>query len=306
MLTKFWESTGETLSGKWLDQLFSPAFIFWGGGLIIIASRYGFNKILLGIQALTIDMQVAIVIVSFLVLSLSSAIVEQLRYVALRLLEGYLPWPFNFLGKPFIAIHQWKFRRALIHWNELKSKEDKGILTPDERNRMSKFEKELHYYPTNQDDFLSTSFGNAIRAGEQASHYKYGLDAVVCWTRLWMLLPSETKEDLNGSRESLDNLVKLVVWGILFLIWTWWWPWAILIGAIWILFAYAFAVQGAMTYADLIESAFDLYRFELYKAARWSLPPKSGQDEVNAGKKLTEFLWRGTTEKPVKLIHPDD
>jgi hypothetical protein len=289
-----------------MDQLFSPAFIFWGGGLVVMSSQYGFDKTWQEIQALSIEKQVALIIVGFLVLSLSTALLGQFRYAALRLLEGYWPWPTNFIGKLIIRFRKWNINRLQNRWNDLKNKEEKKILTTDGRREISKLEKQMHYYPINQDDLLPTLLGNAIRAGEDAPYYKYGLDALICWTRLWLLLPLEAQKDLSRSRQSLDDFVNLFVWGMLFLVWAWWWPWVILISAIWLLCAYTFAVQCAMTYSDLIESAFDLYRFELYKAVHWSLPKKSGKDEVRIGKQLTEFLWRGTSEKPINFINPKE
>ena len=306
MLTKFWENMGEGLSGKLLDRLLSPAFIFWGGGLLILAGRYGFNKTWHQIQALNFNTQLAAIFVGLLILSLSSELIDHLSFPALRMLEGYWHWPFHLVGKPLIVIHQRNAKHIRNQWNELKNKEDQGTLARDGRKKISELEKQLHYYPADSDDFLPTSLGNAIRAGESAPYHKYGLDAVVCWPRLWLLLPVEVQEELSRSRQSLDRLVKLVIWGMLFLFWAWWWPWVILIGLVWMVSVYDFAVQSAMTYADLLESAFDLHRFELYRAARWPKPKKSGEEEVSAGKQLTEFLWRGTTEKSVRFVHGKD
>jgi len=212
MLTSFWESAGEGLSGKWLELLISPAFIFWGGGIVIIAEQYGFDKAWLWITNLDVKNQTAIIIIGFLVLSLSAVLMNQLRYIALRLLEGYWSWPFNFIGKPMVAFHQWNFQRLQNRWNLLKSQEDKGILTADGRREMSELEKRLHYYPTEMPDFLPTSLGNALRSGEDAPYYKYGLDALTCWPRVWPLLPAEIQEDLSTSRQRLDSLVVLFIW----------------------------------------------------------------------------------------------
>ena len=62
--------------------------------------------------------------------------------------------------------------------------------------------------------FSPTYLGNALRAGESAVYYKYGLDVVVCWPRLWLLLPSSTQEELNKSRQKLDSsFIQLVALG---------------------------------------------------------------------------------------------
>ena len=68
--------------------------------------------------------------------------------------------------------------------------------------------------------------------------------------------------------------------------------------------AYVLILQAAMAYADLLESAFDLYRWELYKAARWPLPEASGEAEIAAGQRLTEFLWRGEVKPSIQYQPP--
>ncbi len=44
MLSQFWEKMGEGLSARWLEYLFSPALLFWGGGALILAGRLGFAE----------------------------------------------------------------------------------------------------------------------------------------------------------------------------------------------------------------------------------------------------------------------
>jgi hypothetical protein len=46
-------------------------------------------------------------------------------------------------------------------------------------------------------------------------------------------------------------------------------------------------------FADLVDSAYDLHRGEVYKALRWPLPG-SPADEVKTGPLITRYLWRGT------------
>lgn len=303
MLTKFWENMDEGLSGKWLDQLLTPAFIFWGGGLLIFVLRNGIGAVWLQIRELSIETQFGAIIIGLLILLFSNELMEKLDYAALRLLEGYWFKPFQLISRLLIAFHQRRAERLHTEWNGLKAKEDHGILSAEEQKRISDLETQLHYYPADPNDFLPTYLGNALRAGESAVYYKYGLDAVVCWSRLWLLVPSSIQEELNKSRKKLDQLIQLVAWGFLFVIWTWWWPWAVVISLAWIFLSYDFAVQSARVYADLLKSVFDLYRFDLYKAAGWTLPSQSGDTEVVKGKQLTEYLWRGTTEKPLKFDH---
>jgi hypothetical protein len=61
---------------------------------------------------------------------------------------------------------------------------------------------------------------------------------------------------------------------------------------------YGMACQSAMSYGDLLESAFDLHRFSLYDALRWPRPENSSAEKA-LGHQLTEYLWRGTLPKPL-------
>jgi len=140
---------------------------------------------------------------------------------------------------------------------------------------------------------MPTAVGNILRAGESAPAEKYGLDAVVCWPRLWMLLPKEIRDDLVTARQNLMTLTELWAWGLLFLVWSIWSPWAIAVSIVWLALAYVWLMESARGYADLIVSAFDLYRWKLYEALDWPRPKDRGA-EVESGRALTEFLWRGT------------
>jgi hypothetical protein len=63
--------------------------------------------------------------------------------------------------------------------------------------------KQRQYYP-NKDRLLPTALGNILRAGEDITTDRYGLDAVVVWPRLYPLLPKELKSILNDLRNQLD------------------------------------------------------------------------------------------------------
>jgi hypothetical protein len=69
--------------------------------------------------------------------------------------------------------------------------------------------------------------------------------------------------------------------------------WAVPLGILSALFAYYnWALAAAITYGDLIEASFDLYRHLLYESLRWKLPADP-QEERRVGQQLTEYLWRG-------------
>lgn len=300
MLTKFWEKTGESLSARWLEYLFGPAFLFWGGGLVVLALEIGFDTVWGWISSRDALTQAVLLVVGALVIALSSKLMEQLRFPFLRLLEGYWPWPLRYLAAP-LSRWQWqRIERQRERWNVLKGKEEQGNLSLAETRELARLEMAGHYAPPRLSDCLPTRLGNTLRAAEVALRDKYGLDAIICWPRLWLLLPAEARQSLAEVRQSLDMRVELWAWGLLFLLWTVWQPWAAPVAVLWMWGAYALALEAARVYADLFEAAFDLYRWRLYEAARWEVPSVCGAEEVALGQRLTEFLWRGTAQPPVR------
>jgi hypothetical protein len=294
MLDKFWESIGSNLAEKWLQHIFGPAFLFWAGGFGLYLLRNGWKDTWESLSNLDGTQQAMLLFAGLFVLILSSLAMQQLRFTILRGLEGYWPSPLDRFAH-WVA-HRKNQRMTEIEQqvNDLKNIEEQAPLSAAEASRMAKLELRLHYTPADPIDTLPTALGNNLRSGETAPKHKYGLDSFACWPRLWLLLPEAARQDLSSARQSLMQFVELWAWGLLFLVWTIFSPWALLISPLWLLIAYLLALQAAMSYTDLIEAAFDLYRWELYKAAHWPLPEQSGEEEVRAGKALTEFLWRGT------------
>jgi hypothetical protein len=139
---------------------------------------------------------------------------------------------------------------------------------------------------------------------ETQPRHKYGLDAIVCWPRLWLLLPDGIQEQLSQSRQTLNGSVELWAWGILFTLWSFKSWWALPIGLLSAWIAYQLALNSAMSYADLIEATFDTYRWELYHSLHLELP-KNEAEEPALGKMVNAYLWRGQTKEGLQFKHPE-
>jgi hypothetical protein len=201
----------------------------------------------------------------------------------------------NVLGTRIVAWSKSSYQKKNAELHRLAS-EERTSLGLRQREKLTQLEDWAHWHPVNSDDLLPTSLGNILRARERSPQRKYGLDALVCWPRLWSLLPEHVRTDLANARSSLDRLAELWLWGLLFLLWVFLTPWAALIGLLWMFITYRMASQAAMAYGDLLESVFDLYRFSLYDAMGWPRP-KNTKEEKDLGAQLTEYLWRGTLPK---------
>jgi hypothetical protein len=108
---------------------------------------------------------------------------------------------------------------------------------------------------------MPTLLGNLLRAVEEYPGRRYGLDAVVCWPRLYLLLPEATQKEIGAVRERLNESTRLLAWSLLFLVWTIWQWWALL-GLVVAWLAYRGMVIAAGVYGDLVRAAFDLHRFD--------------------------------------------
>lgn len=58
---------------------------------------------------------------------------------------------------------------------------------------------------------MPTALGNRLRAAEYYPLERYGIDAVIIWSRLRPLLPPEATDQATGARTTLDATVSLLV-----------------------------------------------------------------------------------------------
>jgi hypothetical protein len=229
-----------------------------------------------------------------------SIIMVPLQLVIIRLFEGY--WPKIFY--PFTIIGKWMQKNK---FDNIQNEEDKELEKIDEQDNEKKKEiiskyhlKRILSYPDPEDKrILPTGLGNILRAAEDLVPIKYGLDAIITWTRLYIFLPDNIKTLLNDQRTKLDLSTRL---SFIFLIST-------IISSLFfvkisllslipiatfILFiiCYKGSKQVAFGYGQLIHTAFDLYRFDLLKQLKVSLP-KNIEEEKKKGQEISSFLAAG-------------
>lgn len=292
MLTKFGESLGEKLAERWTTTLLAPAFGFWFGGGVIAVAHFKWPIVEQSFTALAEPLQITLLVGALLLVAASAAAVAPFTLAALRLLEGY--WPRRMQRLPTA----WQNRRAARderRWQDLALKAAEGggpgALTPAERDDYAALDRRLRRFPADPAQRLPTRLGNILRAAELRPLERYGLETVICWPRLWLLLPDAARSELAAARARLDATARLWIWGMLFIGWTVWAWQALPVGLLVAFFAYRSALSAAEVYGDLLEAAFDLYRTQLYEALGFS--PPSADDEIAAGQRLTEYLLRG-------------
>lgn len=289
------------------------------------------------LQQLPAAAQIVLIVGALMLVVASALIVERLTLPALKLLEGYWRRP-AWLHAELVRYRRWRRQRWATTVEALRKREARGDLSLAELKQLQRLtmsdvlttpETVLHDHleersrrftaaqfaklargsgflrgsPPEEALGMPTRLGDVLRAAERRPFDKYGLDAVVCWYRLWMLLPDGAKTEISQARLELDRAVRAWLWGALFLVWApWLWWIAVPVGVLVPLVAYNVGMlNAAALFGDLTESAFDLYRMQLYDAMQ--LPrPTSPADERACGVRLSRIIWRGETEASIAYV----
>lgn len=303
----------EGLSSKLVDHwtLLAPSFVFWTEGLTIWVWHYGWTPLGTWLTTQSIVVQLALLGGALLVVVASAVVVKHFDLAVLRFLEGYWPRWLQCLRMLWIGRVKSGVGRVDERIQKLgvRGLQDLSLEERDEFFRLDQWRR-LHIPPLPA-QLMPTRLGNIIRAAELRPKDKYGLDAVVCWPRLWLLLPGDVKQELAYVQAALNTAVRLYLWSLLFLIWIiwpwvrWGWSWWLLlipvVSLLTILFASHRALSLAEIHSDLLDSTFDLYRMALYKSLRWPLP-ENPQSERKVGAEITNYLWRGSDSSSPNFV----
>ncbi|HEX6899227.1 MAG TPA: hypothetical protein VF789_05915 [Thermoanaerobaculia bacterium] len=298
-----WESLSSKLADQWLAALLTPAFAFWlGGAALTLMERGAWGQALTWLEQQKTSSQVLLLVVILLLTGLSAFVVQRFTWAALRFLEGYWPALLSPLSGFMLTRKRKRIERLEARFASLSERFDD--LTPQECRKYQELEARLLWVPSELSDLMPTRLGNVLRTAESRPRIKYGLDGVLCWPRLWLLLPPLPREELSEARARLDSAAQLWIWGILFCFWSVSSLWALPIGIMVAVFAYRSAVAGGVHYGELIDSSYDLYRREIYAALRWPLP-RNPAEERELGKEITSYLLRGSDQDRPVFDNPE-
>ena len=296
MLAGFWQVAGGKLADRWA-AVSVPALIFWLAGFAAWAYHRGGLHTLSDerwLKGQTSVEQVVVIVVTLLVVGVSGLMVGWAATPILRSLEGY--WPF-WTGLLRSRLADWLAKRAAAEapaWQEAYARVEGDNPTAEDQAAYARLERRRRQRPAAARYFLPTPIGNILRAAERRPVDKYGLDTIVVWPHLWLLLPETTRSELRSARVSLDTAVAAAIWGVLFCtfgIFAWI---AVPIGLAAAVIAVAVVAPGrAQVLGELVEAAYDLHRTAVYQQVRWPLPDNP-EEERRVGPQLTAYLRRGS------------
>lgn len=307
MSNKLLENVGGKVADQWLKSLLSSALLFWVGVFAAGIPHIGWQTFTSWFVAQPEPLQFGLLILSLSIAIGSNFVIQRFEFTVLRALEGY--WP------PALAPLRRRLIRRQAHLQQQLNDRFDALddldtaRTPEQHRQFAALQAQRQAFPENRypgrvnPDLMPTTLGNILRAYELKPYIKYGLDAIVCWPRLWCLLPDAARGDISSARSDLNAAVRLWIWGMLFTLWMSWAWWALPVGLLAAWLAYNWMLSAAQTYGILIETAFDLYRDRLYAALRLPLPPNSAEEEAR-GFALTQYL-RDPTGRTMRLLPRD-
>lgn len=304
---KFWESVGGSLSDRWA-AVAGPAIVFWVGVAVAwLSHQHSLGPLGTGtawLENQSIGGQVLLLVAALAVLAASAMLVQRATTPMLRLLEGYWPRGLGWLRQWRTERHLKKARKDAQDkqhlWAELDDRPP-AIRRPESqraaaRRRLNTVEAHTHQRPDDATQMMPTRIGNILRAAETRPRDRYGLDPIIVWPRLWLVLPDTARTEVAAARTAMDATVAATIWALLFCLATplaWWAaPVGLTVAAVTSLW---WTPARAITYGELMESCFDLYRTDLYKHLRQPAPT-SPITETAAGEALTNYLWRGPSD----------
>jgi hypothetical protein len=295
-MSTFWEGLSGKLAEPWIAVLLTPAAAFWAAGFGAWVLTSGWDdtgeRLVRWFGDLSGTEQTLLAAGALLLLTGSASVANSLVPSVLRLLEGYWPPGGRLLGRVLTRWRSARIDAADERFRALQVKRRTSQLTPAEEAELVRLDVKLRRAPALPNERLPTKLGNVLRAAEQWPRDKYGLDVAITWPRFWLVLGETAKNEISAARQRLDESVIIWIWGFLLLVWTSLSLWAVLAAALVLSFAYWRAVRLAEIYGDLLETAFDLYRIDLYKQLRLPAPYKT-DDERASGEEVTAYLWRG-------------
>ncbi len=232
--------------------------------------------------------RIAIIILTILSVNV---ILQPFQIAMIKFLEGY--WGVNRMVQRVFDIGVELQRRKL---NALEIMTELGTSSGD-RRRQEWAAMQLRSYPRTT-RLLPTRLGNVMRAHEDRAGGRYGLATVTTWPRIFPQLSERLSIGVRDARAQLDSSTALCVTFFAAALVSL----ALLVphGGIWILvipssvgllalISYRSAVTSARVYGRLLETAYDLHRFDMLTALHYQLP-QMAQEEVAFNRQLSTFL----------------
>jgi hypothetical protein len=300
MFTNVLHEVTDRLDSRFILTLFFPSLVFWGGLATVYAADKGLVTLLTQWRAQDAGVQLTQIIIALAWVTFFAYLLSNQLVWLTKQFEGYWKWV-PFLGKRLVAARQKHYQRVL------------SSIDP-------KADYERIYYafpfPDEPEEVMPTRLGNILKNSERYSLQRYEMDAVLLWPRLYAVLPESFTKILEGAKASLDFMLVISSLSISFALITgiyllivqsvWWLFLLCFLGGLLVAWAaYQSALETAITYGQLIKSAFDLYKDELRKQLGYE-KPKSLEQERAFWQNIYDLIYKGEAGKPDDMKYLTD
>ncbi|MCE0536428.1 hypothetical protein LWF15_12990 [Kineosporia rhizophila] len=247
---------GSRLLDRWSALIALPGVLFVVAGVlgVVQGHRHALDLQMLAEWARAEDWDTAggVVLIASLALAATGAgVVAQLLGV------GQLLWWLGSWPRPARAWSAWRTDRRRQRWTQAQAEFVRALEDPDpaEAARLGARRNAL----ARAEPSRPTWTGDRVAGVQIRVRNAYGLDLPTVWPRLWLVLPEHPCAEIRAARARIDQAAVISAWGlmsgVLGLIW---WP-AALVGAVTWVVGWVTARQAVDGYAELVESAVDLY-----------------------------------------------
>jgi hypothetical protein len=260
------------------------------------------EKAIDNLEALT-GAQVALLLVGVVI---SGVILQPFQIMLVQVFEGYWrPTPIGQLAMDIgIELQRRRMRELEITKQWLpdggSGESAASEPPPPEQVKSDWAESRLRFYP-DVNRLLPTQLGNTLRAAEDRAGERYGLSTLAAWPRLYPHLSDKLFEVINDRRDQLDTAARLCATFLLALVIAVGFlaknggRWALIVPSVFLCLAwvsYRAAVAAGELHGQLLETAFDLHRFDLLAALRYE-SPTDRREEFELNRQVSEFLVYG-------------
>ncbi|MFF3019066.1 hypothetical protein [Streptomyces sp. NPDC057939] len=244
---------------------------------------------------------VVLVLAGVLALAAAGLIARALAAPLLRFLHGLGPvW--RWCAMPFLWAAGKRATRTRDRWRLALTLQQAAGSGPRELAAYQRWERARRRYPADPAYLLPTRLGNLVRASERRIEGRYGLDPAVAWPALSRVLPEPALLTVEQARAGLDRATASVLWGLAFAASMWPFSyWAVPVGLLVVpVVVYGVLPRRAERFASEMESAFAVYRGELYRSLRFSLPTSPAGEPAD-GRAVTLHLARGSDDPAMRF-----
>jgi hypothetical protein len=229
---------------------------------------------------------------------LFAILVQPFQVALVRVLEGY--WGMSAFARTAleIGVELQRRRRKEHHLRANETLDDDATVGDVARQQWAA--SRTRFYPRVA-RLMPTQLGNTLRAAEDRAGDRYGLATGTVWPRLRPHLSEQLAGAVTDLRNQLDTAARLCVMFLLAaaisvgMLARHGGRWLVIIplgalGLAWL--SYRATIRAGEYHGGLLETAFDLHRFDLIAALHYPLP-SDARREYDFNQQLTRFLQLG-------------